>query len=250
MFTMSSAFTGRHERAAPRLDIHEVLEREALDRLAQRGPADAHLAHQRVLAQDRPGRQVERHDPIAQFEVRALGDQPRGRGVRDRGGRGIDGHRVRARILRLRSADIQRHAAGSVATPSATRGPQRLVPDPRRTLADARRLRHRPSSLPCVHRRPCRNGALRAGARRPGTRGPAAERLPVSPRRGVRRSHAEPASRCGPAWHPSRSSKAAGYRRRTSVCAGRLRPTRTSGTSRSRARWRRFPSSTTLFTWT
>jgi hypothetical protein len=87
------------ERPTAWLHGHEVLEREPLHGLAQRGAADAELAHQLVLAQDGARREAQRHDPVAKLHVGVLGDQPRGRGVRDRG-RGIDGHRVRARSLR------------------------------------------------------------------------------------------------------------------------------------------------------
>ena len=73
----------RHPRSTGRLLLHqvvlpgdEVLEGEPLDRLAQRRAADAELAHQLVLAQDRPRRQLQRHDPVAQLVVGPLGDEP------------------------------------------------------------------------------------------------------------------------------------------------------------------------------
>ena len=71
------------ERAAARLHVHEVLEREALDRLSEGSSADAEITHQLVLAKDRARREMERHDLVAQFRVRALGHQPRGRAVGD-----------------------------------------------------------------------------------------------------------------------------------------------------------------------
>ena len=73
---MSATSTAVHERAAPRLHRDEVLQREALDRLAQRRAPDLELAHQRVLAQHRPRRQPQRDDPVAQLVVGALGEQP------------------------------------------------------------------------------------------------------------------------------------------------------------------------------
>ena len=82
------------EGAAPGLHLDEVLEREPLDRLAQRRAADADVLHQLVLPQHGARREMKRHDPVTQVDVRALGDEPRGRGVRDRrGSRWFSGHR-------------------------------------------------------------------------------------------------------------------------------------------------------------
>jgi hypothetical protein len=81
---------GGDERAAPRLHGNEVLEREPLDRLAQRGAADLELAHQLVLAQHGARRQAQRDDPVAQLVVRALGEQAARDGVAG-GGPGVVG---------------------------------------------------------------------------------------------------------------------------------------------------------------
>ena len=57
----------RHERAAARLHGDEVLERQALYRLAQRRAPDAELGHQRVLPQDRSRRQAQGDDAVAEI---------------------------------------------------------------------------------------------------------------------------------------------------------------------------------------
>jgi len=66
--------------SAPGSNLDQVLEREALDRLAQRRSTDLELLHQPVLDQRGAGRQAQRHDPVAQLGVRPIGDQP-GRGA-------------------------------------------------------------------------------------------------------------------------------------------------------------------------
>jgi hypothetical protein len=68
----------RHERAPPRLHGDEVLERQALDGLAQRCAPDAEVGHQRVLAQDRPRRQAQRDDAVAKLAIGPLRDQTTG----------------------------------------------------------------------------------------------------------------------------------------------------------------------------
>ena len=63
-----------HQRAAARAHLDEMLEREPLDGLAQRRAPDAELAHELVLAQRGARRQPQVDDPIAQTEVRAIGE--------------------------------------------------------------------------------------------------------------------------------------------------------------------------------
>jgi hypothetical protein len=63
------------ERAAPRIDGDEVLEREALDRLAQRRPPDREVAPDRLLVDRRARRDRERDDLVAQLHVGAVGEQ-------------------------------------------------------------------------------------------------------------------------------------------------------------------------------
>src|SRR5215213_477851 len=62
------------DRPAARADLHEVLERQALDRLAQRRAPDSHLAHELVLAQPGAGRKAQVDDAVAQAEVRTIGE--------------------------------------------------------------------------------------------------------------------------------------------------------------------------------
>ena len=61
---------------APRPDLDQALERQALDRLAQRRAPDLELAHELVLDQRRSRRQAQGDDPVAELEVGAIGDQP------------------------------------------------------------------------------------------------------------------------------------------------------------------------------
>ena len=49
---------GGDEGATPRLHGHQVLQRQPLDRFAQRRASDPHLVHELVLAQDRAGREA------------------------------------------------------------------------------------------------------------------------------------------------------------------------------------------------
>src|SRR3712207_8715361 len=55
--------------------LDEVLERQPLDRLAQRCATDPDLAHQLVLDERGAGMKAQGHDPVAKLEVRALRDQ-------------------------------------------------------------------------------------------------------------------------------------------------------------------------------
>ena len=63
-------------------DLHQVLQRQPLDRLAQRGAPDPELGHQLILDEGRARRQFQGHDLVANLEVGPIGDQPPGRRVR------------------------------------------------------------------------------------------------------------------------------------------------------------------------
>ena len=65
----------RGERAAAREHRDEVLEREPLDRLAHRRAAHLELAAEQVLVDRRARRDPQRDDPVAQLDVRAIGQQ-------------------------------------------------------------------------------------------------------------------------------------------------------------------------------
>src|SRR6185312_489654 len=66
-------------------DRHQVLERQALDRLSDRGAAHVELAPERVLVDGRAGGDPERHDAVAQCRVGPIGEQL-ARGVLSRPG--------------------------------------------------------------------------------------------------------------------------------------------------------------------
>ena len=75
MWTMSATFTSvtyvpRRGRISTR-----ILEREALDRLAQRRAPDLELAHERVLDQCGSGRKAQGDDLVAESEVGPIGDR-------------------------------------------------------------------------------------------------------------------------------------------------------------------------------
>ena len=65
----------RGERPAAREHRDQVLQRQPLDRLAHRRAPDAQLAPEHVLVDRRPGRDPQRHDPVAQIVVRPIGQQ-------------------------------------------------------------------------------------------------------------------------------------------------------------------------------
>ncbi len=56
-------------------DVDEVLEREPLDRLADWRAPHLQLVPEPVLVDRRAGRDLQRHDPVAQLDVRAIGQQ-------------------------------------------------------------------------------------------------------------------------------------------------------------------------------
>ena len=68
------------EGAAAREDRDQVLEREALDRLADRRAAHLELAAEPVLVDRLPRLDLQRDQPVAQLLVGAVGEQ-RGRPV-------------------------------------------------------------------------------------------------------------------------------------------------------------------------
>ena len=61
--------------ARARADLDEALEREPLDRLAERRPAEAEVAHELLLAQRGPRREAQRDDEVAHRDVGPIGDQ-------------------------------------------------------------------------------------------------------------------------------------------------------------------------------
>ena len=61
-----------HERLPPGDDGDETVFREADDRLANRSPAHAELAHHIVLADRRARRHLQRDDPVTEEQVRPL----------------------------------------------------------------------------------------------------------------------------------------------------------------------------------
>jgi hypothetical protein len=65
----------RGERPPPREHGDEVLQGEALDRLAHRRAADAELAAEPVLVDRRPGGDRQGDDPVAQVGIRAIREQ-------------------------------------------------------------------------------------------------------------------------------------------------------------------------------
>ena len=66
------------ERPAARVDRDEVLERKSLDRLANGRPTDAELADKRILVDRQPGRELQRQDPVANRDVRTVGEERSG----------------------------------------------------------------------------------------------------------------------------------------------------------------------------
>ena len=71
------------EAKVPRrgIDRDEVLERQALDRLADRSAAHLELAPERVLVDRRARRDGQRDDAVAQLGVGAIGQQLAGTGT-------------------------------------------------------------------------------------------------------------------------------------------------------------------------
>jgi hypothetical protein len=65
----------RRERAPAGKDRDQVLERQALDRLAHRGATHLELTPDRVLVDRRAGRDAQRDQPVAQGPVRAVREQ-------------------------------------------------------------------------------------------------------------------------------------------------------------------------------
>ena len=72
----------RGERPAPREDRDQVLEREALDRLADRRAPDLELAAERVLVDRRAGGDPQGDDPVAELGISAIGEQLAGLSLR------------------------------------------------------------------------------------------------------------------------------------------------------------------------
>ena len=60
------------------IDRHQVLEREPLDRLANRRATDPQLAAEHVLVDRRAGGDPQGHEAVAQLGVGAVCEQPRG----------------------------------------------------------------------------------------------------------------------------------------------------------------------------
>src|SRR5262245_17016814 len=72
----------RDEHAAPGMHLDEVLPRELAQRLAHRCAADLEPRHQRPLVDERTGRQLERHDQLADPVVGAIREGARLTGFR------------------------------------------------------------------------------------------------------------------------------------------------------------------------